>query len=250
MQYPEIHIWGDSIARGVIYNEQRNRYALSKERCAARLESALSCKVENHSVMGATVLDGLALFDKFAPVPGALCAIEFGGNDCDLDWKALSERPEQPYPARVPLERFSEKLTELVERVRISGMHPMLVTPLPLHSERYFHWVTRGLDADAVLYALGDVNHIYRWQERYAVAVRNVALATRCRLLAARDLFLAQPRYEALLCVDGIHPNDAGHRVVADRVLARARLDPWIQKRRGAAPNPAQEPKALENPMH
>ena len=226
MTYSEIHIWGDSLARGIIYNETSRRYAISRERCATRLQTALDCKLENHATMGATVLDGLALFERFTPVPGALCVVEFGGNDCDLNWKAVSEEPDKPITPKVPLETFEEGLTVFVEKIRARDMKPLLVTPLPLHAERYFRWVSRGLDSDAVLKALGDVYHIYRWQERYAIAVRNAARSTHCRLLDLRDAFLAQPDYEQLMCLDGIHPNDAGHRVLSDVVLKQLRTDP------------------------
>lgn len=226
MTYSEIHIWGDSLARGVIYNEEKGRYAISRERCSSRLESALGCKVVNHSNMGATVLDGLKWFEGFASVPDALCAIEFGGNDCDLDWAYVAEHPEEPVRARVPLEDFELGLEKLVACVRERDMKPLLVTPLPLHAERYFRWVTRGLNADAVLQALGDVNHIYRWQERYTIAVRTVARQKHCALLDLRDEFLAQPNYEKLMCLDGIHPNDEGHRVLAEAALRRANLAP------------------------
>lgn len=226
MTYSEIHVWGDSLARGVIYNEERGRYAISHERCTTRLQDALGYKVENHSNMGATVLDGLEWFQSFAPVPRALCAVEFGGNDCDLDWKYVSEHPGEAVKAKVDLDVYQDGLTRFVREIRERGMKALLVTPLPLHAERYFRWVTRGLDADAVLKALGDVNHIYRWQERYTIAMRSVARATHCQLLDLRDVFLAQPNYERLMCLDGIHPNDAGHRLLAETVLARVRVEP------------------------
>ena len=233
--YSEIHIWGDSLARGIIYNEVNKRYAISRERCSTRLQEALGCKLENHAAMGATVLDGLALFERFSPVPGALCAVEFGGNDCDLNWKVVSENPDAAIEPKVPLDVFEEGLTAFVNRIRARDMKPLLVTPLPLHAERYFRWVSRGLDSDAVLKALGDVYHIYRWQERYAIAVRNAARSTHCRILDLRDVFLAQPDYERLMCLDGIHPNDAGHRVLSDAVLKQMRKDP------DTAPNLAAE---------
>lgn len=226
MTYSEIHIWGDSLARGIIYNENNQRYAISRERCSTRLQAALGCKIENHATMGATVLDGLALFERFTPVPNALCAVEFGGNDCDLNWKAVSENPEGPITPNVPIEAFEEGLTAFVGGIRAKDMKPLLITPLPLHAERYYRWVTRGLDGEAVLRALGDVYHIYRWQERYANAVRSVARATHCRLLDLRDAFLARLDYEDLMCLDGIHPNDAGHRVLSDTVLELAGKDP------------------------
>lgn len=222
MSYSEIHIWGDSLARGIVFNEQKGRYAISRERCCDRLAKTIQCKVANHSNMGATVQDGLRLFLQFNPVPGALCAVEFGGNDCDLDWKYVSEHPEEMIQPHVDLEAFQSTLLEFVRSIRERDMTPLLVTPLPLHAQRYFNWVTRDVNADNVLTALGDVNHIYRWQERYAIAVRNVARISRCKLLDLRDVFLASPNYEHLMCLDGIHPNDDGHRMIADAALEMA----------------------------
>lgn len=225
MTYSEIHIWGDSLARSVIYNEEKGRYAISRERFTERLQSALGRKVENHSNMGATVADGLESFRKFRAVPGALCAIEFGGNDCDLDWRYVSGHPDEPIVARVPLDDYREQLAAFIREVRLKGMRPLLVTPLPLHAQRYFDWVTRGLNRENVLRALGDVCHIYRWQERYSIAMRDTAAATGCGLLDMRDAFLALPDYERLMCVDGIHPNDEGHRAIADAVIRAAMKD-------------------------
>lgn len=223
MTYSEIHVWGDSLARGIIYDEQKARYAISRERCTARLKTEAGCRVVDHSVMGATVTDGLCAFERTEPTPNALCAIEFGGNDCDLDWANVAAEPEKTFLGKVPLEKYRAQLETFVSSARGRGMHALLVTPPPLHAQRYFSWVTRGLDAMRVLKALGDVEHIYRWQERYTIAMRNVAARTRCTMLDLRDVFLAQPNYERLLCVDGIHPNDAGHRVIADAVSCAMR---------------------------
>ena len=226
MSYSEIHVWGDSLARGIIYNEARGRYAISHERCTSRLEAALDRKAVNHANMGATVEDGLAVFAKFEPIPDALCVIEFGGNDCDLDWAYVASHPDEPIQPKIALDRFKDGLKAFITSVRDGGMNAMLVTPLPLNAQRYFRWVTRGLDAEAVLKALGDVNHIYRWQERYAIAVSDVARSMGCPLFDLRDLFLSQSHVERLMCVDGIHPNDEGHRLIADAALLRAANDP------------------------
>lgn len=228
MTYSSIHVWGDSLARGIVYQEKKQRYAISKERCTTRLAQSTGLQVENHSTMGATVLDGLALFEGFKGESGALCAVEFGGNDCDLDWASVSANPQAPIEAKVPLTLFEDSLGRFVKAIRKQNMEPLLITPLPLHAERYFQWVTRGLDAQAILLALGDVNHIYRWQERYANAVRNVARATSTTLLDLRDMLLAQPDYADLMCLDGIHPNDEGHKRLSDAVLqiVRNKLNP------------------------
>jgi lysophospholipase L1-like esterase len=220
---PPIHIWGDSISKGVTFDETRQRYVISRERSTDRVQAEWGVSVENHARMGATVVDGLAGLDKIAPEPGTIIAIEYGGNDCDLPWAEVARDPSLPHQARVPLEQFRTLLAQFVERVRSAGALPLLITPPPLDAERYFNWVTRGLDAAAVLRFLGDVQHIYRWQERYALAVRDVAQQTGTALLDLRDAFLAQADVAGFLCIDGIHPNGRGQQLIADAILAEDR---------------------------
>lgn len=222
----EIQVWGDSIAVGITYNEQRKRYVISKERCPKRISDELNLKVVNNSKMGATVLDGLERFEATTPVEGALCVLEYGGNDCNMDWEEVSKNPGQPPRAKVELSVFSKKLEEFIHKIEQKGMKAMLITPLPLHAEKFFNWVCQGLDRDAILQAVGEVQNIYGWQERYANAVRNVAAKTKTPLLDLRDAMLSNKEYPNLICRDGMHLEDAGYRYIADTLLRRIRLIP------------------------
>ena len=154
------------------------------------------------------------------PDEGGVAVIEFGGNDCDLDWKAASEQPEVAQQGRVPLKAFGENLKRMIACARGAGMEPVLVTPPPLVAKRYFDWVSRNLNPARILDYLGDVEHIYRWQERYALMIRNVAREENARLLDVRDAFLAQPRMTDMICIDGIHPNEKGHAMLFDVLSA------------------------------
>ncbi len=218
-----IHIWGDSIGKGIVFDEQRNRYSISAIRCADQLEKSFGIPVYNHAKMGATVLEGLEIMHSRgldeADNHDMMVAIEYGGNDCDLDWAAIAQNPLTHHDAKVPLPLFREKLIEFVSLIRKTGGQPLLVTPPPLEASRYFAWVTKGLNAQAVLDYLGDVQHIYRWQERYALAVRDVARIAGCELLDVRDQFLAQRDFADLLCVDGIHPNARGQALITQTAL-------------------------------
>ncbi len=217
----EIQIWADSIGKGVIFDEEHNRYRIAPERCAVQLERTLEMKVENHSRMGATVTEGYQDFLAAPAKPGAVAVIAYGGNDCDMPWRSISETPDAAHDAKTPLPRFAETLQAFIAAAREKGMHPLLVTPPPLQDGRYFEWVTRSLSKEAVLRFLGDVAHIYRWQERYSIAVRSVAAATRCPLFDLRDAFLAAINTPSLFCVDGIHPNAQGQALIAETVLAQ-----------------------------
>ena len=91
MKINSVSVWGDSIGKCVVFDEARGRYAICKDNYASHLKAG-GVTVENHSVMGYTVCQA-QLAEKDMR-PGGVAAIEFGGNDCDLDWKAVSENPD------------------------------------------------------------------------------------------------------------------------------------------------------------
>lgn len=214
LKLPGLSIWGDSIAKGVVFDESRGRYVIYRDNCVMRLTRDAGFEVDNYAVMGNTSEQGLARMQQQALKPGNVAIIEFGGNDCDQDWKAASEHPDEMQQGRVPLEKFGENLRAMVRRAREGGMTPTLVTPPPLVSQRYFDWVSKALDKARILDYLGDVEHIYRWQERYALKIRQVAQQENAMLMDVRDLFLSQKRFVDLMCVDGIHPNADGHALL------------------------------------
>lgn len=220
MMLQHLQIWGDSLLKGVVFDELRNRYQILRGNCVQRLAALLPCPVENNALMGCTAPQGLELLRACEAQPGGVAIIEFGGNDCDLDWAAVAADPEADHQPKTPPEEFESKLEECVERARQAGMQPMLAVPTPLHAQRYFDWVTKGLDRGAVLRFLGDVERIYRWQERYALLVCRAASKLGCPLIDLRSAFLAVKGYERLLCVDGIHPNEEGHALMLETMRA------------------------------
>ncbi len=219
MDLRPIHLFGDSIGKGIMFDESRGRYAIARDRCETQLQSKLGVPVENHARMGATVSEGLRDLMEAEGIPGSLVAIEFGGNDCDMEWAQIAADPCAYHEAKVPLDKFRKLLSEFVQQVRALGAKPLLVTPPPLIAQRFFQWVTKNLDADAVLRYVKDVQSIYRWQERYANAVWDVALQTGCIVFDLRDAFLSHKEVADYMSLDGMHPNARGHMLIADAAL-------------------------------
>lgn len=234
----EIHsitLWGDSVMRGVVYDEQRGRYGLLPENAAERASKTLGLTLHNRSRMGCTVTKGLSIMkrDMEAGMDSQAALLEFGGNDCDYDWAAVARDPEGDHQPKTPLGLFMEQLREMVAAVRQKGMRPLMTTLPPIHARRYFDFFTRGgLSRENILFWLGDIEYIYRWHERYNGAVVQTAQECGVPLIDLRDAFLSERRYEDLLCADGIHPNARGHALI-QRVLEAFGLD--IQKRRPVA---------------
>lgn len=215
-----ICIWGDSIAKGVIWHEERNRYAICSDHCVKQLSRHSTIPVNSHAVMGCTTTQCLASLQETDLIPGGIAILEFGGNDCDMPWAEVADAPEQDHAPQTPLPQFRENLKKIIARTRKSGMTPILVTPPPIDSERYYHWVSKGLNAEHILTFLGDVHQMYRWQEQYAHAVEETARTEKVKLFDLRGAFLRNRQFHQLYCQDGIHPNSQGHALMADSMDA------------------------------
>ncbi len=221
MEKNTIFVWGDSLAKGVYFDESRGRYAILRESCLRLLEKEGGFTVRNYAEMGRTAKECLAQAEEYETEAGAVAVFEFGGNDSDMDWAAVAREPDREHPARSGIGEFRRALGGLAAFARRRGMEPLFVTPLPLDGERYFHWVSRGLDADAILHYLGgDAHMMYRWQEQYAAAVRDAAREENVRLLDLRGAFLSDRRFREYYCLDGIHLNQRGHRKMYEFILS------------------------------
>lgn len=224
MNFNTVSIWGDSIGKGVMFDAERNRHIICRDNYETHLRS-LGYEVKNFAKIGCTAPVGEEMMteDRLA---GGIAVIEFGGNDSDIDWKSVSENPEREdyFPAKVSLPNFKRAISSMIGKARARGMLPVVVTPLPVMAERYFKWVSRGLNAENILKYLGAAEFIYRWQERYDIAARECVAETGAKLFDLRALFLTQRKLPDMMSIDGIHPNDEGHalikRAVADAVAA------------------------------
>ena len=210
-----IALYGDSIGRGVTWDEERGRYVYLKEGFDKLLDKGDAMRILNHSRFGALATEGLKDFEENPAEECDAVAIQYGGNDCTPDWKAAAEDPVSVHPARISLKDFEAVLTRFVQAVRAKGKIAVLVTPPPLVSERFVPWVSRGLNAQNILKYLGDVHHVYRWQEQYALMVHKVGHLTQSRLFDLRAFFLEERDLGSLYCVDGMHPNQKGHDLIA-----------------------------------
>ena len=179
--------------------------------------------MKNVSQMGATVEKGLRVLDRPALFEegGAETEVllEFGGNDSDYNWKAISQNPDSPeHTPNVLLERFAGLYRECIEKAREKGASVCVSNLLPISAQKYFSHITKGLCAQNILRWLGSEEMLYRWHEYYNAMVERVAVQNGCRLLNVRAPFLLRHDYESLLCQDGIHPNEQGYRAL-DAVL-------------------------------
>lgn len=210
-------VFGDSVSKGVIFDNVKEKYTLLRDCFANLIMSSFPVIIQNYSKFGCTVTKGMELLRRHkSELPNYdYTVLEFGGNDCDYDWAEISENPQEEHQPKTPVGVFKQKYEELIEQVKKCGSCPVLLTLPPIDAKRYFAWISKGLNSRALLSWLGDIEHIYRWHERYNLAVCQVAKDCAVPLIDISSAFLETHNYQNLLCADGIHPNEKGHRLIS-----------------------------------
>ncbi len=132
-------ILGDSVLKGVTLGEKGYFINRAPEE---KFRRDTGIAVENLSRFGCTTDKSLkSVVRSLKDIEDARTVlIEYGGNDCDFDWKAISDDPEGFYSAKVPLERFEENYGQIIASVKASGAKPVAVSLMRVKDERYFRW--------------------------------------------------------------------------------------------------------------
>ncbi len=137
----------------------------------------------------------------------AIVIVQFGINDAAVDvWK----KPPATKP-RVALKTYEANLRLFIGSIRKAGARPILMTPNPLR------WTPRLKKLyGKPPYDPDNANGFNLLLMDYAAAVRAIAAEERVPLI---DIDRAMtPEIDNLL-LDGMHPNAAGHQLVADRLI-------------------------------
>lgn len=213
---------GDSISKGVIYDDERKRYVNLKENYTSLIENKINLNIYNASRFGNTITKGIERLDNdVVKSHPDIVVIEFGGNDCDFNWEEVASSPDESHNPNTDFDIFKKSLHNLINRLREEGMFPVVFSIPPIDSDRYFDWISKNDEkkASGILKWLGTKNKIYWWQERYNSALIEASVETDTPWVDIRSAFLQQPDYRELLCSDGIHPNPDGHKVIASRIM-------------------------------
>ncbi|MDP4094706.1 MAG: SGNH/GDSL hydrolase family protein [Bacillota bacterium] len=213
---------GDSISRGVVFDERKGKYSLLENSYVSLLQNALKGVVYNLSKFGNTVIKGLGKLQKDVQNSNPdIVLIEFGGNDCDFNWPEIAKDPAGIHEPHTEYNLFQKLLKDSINTLKHNKIIPVLLTMPPLDADRYFKWISQNSAETGknILQWLGSITKIYWWQERYNSAILNIAEETETKWIDIRGAFLQYPDFPKLLCADGIHPNENGHKVIAQKIL-------------------------------
>ena len=212
-----IALFGDSILKGVQINPASKKYYINNNIDADMFSKKYSIQIKNYSSFGCTVTKGNDMLKK-ALEKNIMCdaiIMDYGGNDCDYNWKAISENPKGNHFPNTPLELFIKTYGGIIDTLKKSGVLPILTTLPPLEPQRFFEWFCRDLNKKNIIMWLGEINNIYRHQENYSRAIEKIALEKQVPLIDLRSAFLKSGNIKELLCEDGTHPNTLGQKVIA-----------------------------------
>lgn len=211
-----LQIYGDSIMKAVLVDEQYKYKPISRP-LLDRLEEETGMAAVNRAHFGYTAQRGQALLEKDLD-RGLSCeaaVLEFGGNDCDFNWAEVAASPDGEHQPHASVERFSDTLLSMIRALQARKIQPILTTLPPLDAQKYLNFIGRlGSDTGKILHWLGDVQMIYRWQERYSNAVARLADRLSLPLADIRSEFLARRDYCTLIARDGIHLTRPGYELV------------------------------------
>lgn len=225
METVNIAALGDSLTRGVVLNNE-NRYSILKGSFIDIIGEKLNLCIKNYAKFGCTVGFGHNVLDRHPADISAsdVTLLEFGGNDCDFDWKMIADDPESEHTPKTILDSFKEQFMQLIERVRNLGSKPVILSLPPIDSNAYFSFISRFMNDEqkenVVSWLGGDVNIITRWHETYNRALFEISESTATPIIDITTPFESyQGDMMSLMCTDGIHPNAQGHELIADSIL-------------------------------
>ena len=213
----QVVIYGDSIMKGAI-PEGASLYRSVLPRFLPRLAEKYDLAVTNRARFGCTIDRGYAMLQKDLQekIPCQIALVEYGGNDCDFDWKAIATDPEGEHKPKTSIESFVKTLETMAENLLQKNIQPLLMTLPPVDASRYLSFICRdGLNRANILKWLGDSEQmIYRYQEMYSAAIMKLALRRRFPVVDVRSYFLDKHNYGDLISADGIHPSEAGYALI------------------------------------
>ena len=211
-----VNIYGDSLMRATVVDEAFRYHTLMRQ-FTQRMWESLKVQIRNKAHFGYTADRGYAVLqkDKDKGFECRFALVEFGGNDCNFDWQAISEAPEAEHGPKVPLGQFVETMDKMTDTLLAAGVEPILMTLPPLDAERYFDCIGRTVERmDNVLKWLGDKQVIYRFQEMYSAAIQKLAMRKGLEIVDIRSYFLDKRDYRDFIARDGIHLTEKGYDLI------------------------------------
>lgn len=223
--------FGDSVMRGVV--NINGEYHACRNSFVHLCEKSFEIDVTNRAKFGSTIVEGEAILERalerIDEFTERFVFLEFGGNDCDFDWKAISDLSSGKVDSKTPISIFRNYYYAMIDMIRRVGKEPVILSLPPIDSTKYYQWITRNLDSNNILSFLeGDIKFLENWHERYNLEVFQIARNKNAKIIDITSPILEKKNYSNYLCIDGIHPNEEGHILIADAIYREMKSIPFL----------------------
>lgn len=218
----KICLFGDSVGKGVVFDTERGRYIPCHDSFTKILESKYNIEIDNHCKFGCTVVKGEEVVAQRAEKLSAYdyVILQYGSNDSDFDWKSVAETPAERHDCNTTMSVFRGTYRRIIEFIRKCGGNPVMLNLAPVDSVKYYRWISKTNDGDAIARFLGSATRIEHWNEVYNNAVWNIASSNGVPVLDIRSPILYERDFSDFFCDDGIHPNAKGHKLIANGIFS------------------------------
>jgi lysophospholipase L1-like esterase len=214
--------YGDSITKGIIYDEERSKYSTLKENFTSIIGNKIKGQVYNAGKFGSTIIRGISkMYNDVIKKSPDMVLIEFGGNDCDYKWEDIAKNPDNEYKPNTDISIYRETLLTMIDTLKNNHILPVLMTLPPLDPLKYFKWITKedSFAEQNILHWLGTKDALFNWHSSYNKIITEVAKETSTMIIDIRTEFIKHSDYSQFLCKDGIHPNMDGQSLIATVIL-------------------------------
>lgn len=154
--------------------------------------------------------------------------IEIGANDSTFHWDEVAKAPDEQHVAVVPLKRYLENMTKIVERVREAGGVPLVLTLLPTDPARYYMSIAKTYGKQ-IAHWIACCGGIEPWHRNYDEALQGLIAKLGVDFINLRTAYQSAPQEDApLMSPDGIHLTAQGYEWLSNVVRDGLRsLDAW-----------------------
>lgn len=207
---------GDSITKGRVWNDNERRPYITSNSYPSILKNLTGAEVLNDGKCDITSEQLLTLLGQDITIEsGSMVIVEVGGNDCNLNWREIRKDPYGEHEPAVPIGKFSDNVVKIIDKIKSFNAVPVLSTLPPLDGDKYYY-LLKKLFGEKIKIWIDSHGGIFRWQERYSDAIKDIGSKTGTFVVDVRKSFLDTENYKKYISRDGLHPTEEGYMLMAN----------------------------------
>lgn len=216
----KIKFIGDSLLKGIYYDDVKNRHTILKNSGIERLKQD-GYNISNDTKFGLTTTKALEILKRDINELKQYdeVYIELGGNDCNYDWDQVSIDPTLNHLPVTPIDIYEEALYEIIDFLRSYQIKPILVSLPPLDYLKFYSFIIKDRNEENILKFLKTKEHIYQHQKSYNDVVYKVSRKKKVDYMPLREMFLDRVDFINFICKDGMHLTEDGQEVIYESFL-------------------------------